>query len=517
MSQGAIRLGAFVYLRGHRQDSVRGTVNNKAVSFLRAWEEIGMSKQCQFCVTRRQFLRAAGGAVACLGLMPYTEAFAQTMPISRTPIFPKSRANVALVFSHRDSGIPTWPMKDYDYEGRAKEFTDKLRQACPGVLFNVEHARNAEEAQAIIKKHPGVDGFMVYCLGLWTSAPNTLMHSGKPVVMVDDLFAGSGEVLITNATVRREKLPVVTISSSDFQDAVDGANLFRVIHSMKESTVLDVLDHDISGWAPKLAEAYGINVVKMDSKELASYYDAADAKEAAQWADFWMRGAKKVVEPTRDEIIKSGKMYLALSKACSDKKADAVTLDCLGLFYGGRMTAYPCLSHFQMNNDGGTGVCESDMNSTCTQLMMRYLTGRPGYVSDPVIDTSKDEIIYAHCVSHNRAFGPKGATNPYIIRSHREDDKGAAVQSLLPIGEPITTLETDFLGKRMVIHSGQTVENVDEPKACRTKLAAKTNAQKILDNWDMGWHRVTFYGDYRQQAINLARLLGIAVTEEDKA
>ena len=32
--------------------------------------------------------------------------------------------------------------------------------------------------------------------------------------------------------------------------------------------------------------------------------------------------------------------------------------------------------------------------------------GRPGFISDPVIDTSKRQIIYAHCVASNRAFGP---------------------------------------------------------------------------------------------------------------
>jgi L-fucose isomerase-like protein len=153
---------------------------------------------------------------------------------------------------------------------------------------------------------------------------------------------------------------------------------------------------------------------------------------------------------------------------------------------------------------------------TCTQLMMRYLTGRPGYVSDPVIDTARGWIIYAHCVATNRPFGPQGKANPYIIRSHAEDQKGASVQSLLPVGETVTTLEIDVGGKRMVIHSGKTVANVDDPKACRTKLAAKTDAENILNEWDMGWHRVTVYGDWRKQALQLARLYGLTVNEEDR-
>lgn len=476
-----------------------------------------MDKQCKNCITRRQFLQAAGGAAACWTLLPLTECIASADPISRTPTFWKTRAKVTLVFTHIPSGTPTWPMKDYDYDSRAKELTERLQAACPRITFTVKKAHNAQEAEAIAKESGDVDGFVVYALGIWTNGPYPFMRSGKPVVLVDDLYAGSGEVLIANSVARREKLPVVTVSSSDINDAADAVNLFSVIRSMKESTILDVVDYDIAAPADKIRSLFGTNIVRMPFQELADYYAKADEKEGSVWADYWIKQAKKVIEPSREDIIQSGKMYLTLCRAMQDKGADAVSMDCLGGFYSGRITAYPCLSFFQLNNDGSTGVCEGDLNSTCTQLMMRYMTGRPGYVSDPVIDTSKDEIIYAHCVSTNKVYGPKGKANPYIIRTHREDDKGAAVQSLMPVGEVVTTLETDVWGKRMVIHTGKTTRNVDEPKACRTKLAAKTNAEAILDNWDMGWHRVTVYGEWRKQAMNLAKLLGIEVFEEDKA
>ena len=476
-----------------------------------------MKDRCNRCISRRQFLQATGGAIACAGLLSLTESVFAAGPITRTPVFPKGQAKVTVIFSHLPSGTPTWPTKDYDYDARARDLTAKLRTSCPGVQFDFKTAHNTGEADSIIKDPKDADGYIVYLLGIWTWAANSVLATGKPTIIVDDLYAGSGEALAYGGKVHREKLPALVISSSNFQDVADAANLFTTIRALKESTILDVTDADVSGSSGVISKNLGPSVVGMGSKELASYYDAADSREAQDWADFWMKGAKKVVEPTRDEIIKSGRMYLALSKAMTDKKADAVTMDCLGMFYSGRITAYPCLSHFQVNNDGSTGVCESDLNSTCTQLMLRYLTGRPGYVSDPVIDTSKDEIIYAHCVAHSRPFGPGGKANPYIVRSHAEDGKGASIQSLLPLGEMVTTLEVDVSGKRMVIHSGVTAENIDEAKACRTKLAAKTNAQAVLDNWDMGWHRVTVYGDYRKQAINLAKLLGVSVSEEDKA
>lgn len=476
-----------------------------------------MDKPCDCMMNRRRFLQAAGGTLACWSLLPLSKSILHAGPLSRTPIFPKSKARVGLVFCHVPSGNPTWPTKDYDYDGRAKELTAKLTASCPQVEFIVKSAHNAGEADAILKELPDVDGFLVYVIGLWTNVPNTIMRSGKPVVLVDDLYAGSGEVLIQSGVARREKLPVAVISSSDLQDVADAANLFVVIHSMKETRILDVVDYDIAAGADKIKANFGATVIRMGSEEMASYYSRADDKEAARWADLWIGEAKKVVEPSRDELIKSGKMYLALSQAAAEKRADAVSMDCLGMFYTGRVTAYPCLSHFQFNNDGGTGVCEGDLGSTVAQLMMRYMTGRPGFVSDPVIDTSKDEIIYAHCVCTNKVFGPRGKANPYIIRSHAEDRKGASIQSLPPSGETVTTLEVDVWGKHMVIHSAKTTRNVDDPKACRTKLAAKTNAEAILDNWSMGWHRVTVYGDYRKRAMDLARLYGMTVFEEDKA
>jgi len=151
---------------------------------------------------------------------------------------------------------------------------------------------------------------------------------------------------------------------------------------------------------------------------------------------------------------------------------------------------------------------------------MRYLTGRPGYVSDPVIDTAANQIIYAHCVATNKVYGPDGISNPYIIRSHSEDRKGASVQSLMPLGETVTTVKIKVSEKALCIHQGKTVANIEEDKACRTKLAVEADVQKILENWNMkvnfGWHRVTFYGNWRKHAMNLAALLGMKIIEEDK-
>jgi len=256
-------------------------------------------------------------------------------------------------------------------------------------------------------------------------------------------------------------------------------------------------------------------------KQLDEAYNKADRGEAKKWAEKWIREAEKVVEPSREEIEKSGVMYLGMLDLMRQYKARAITINCLGGFYGGHMKAYPCLGFFQLNNDCYVGACEADMRSTVTMLLMSYLVGLPGYISDPVIDTSKNQIIYAHCVAPNKVFGPDGPTNPYHIRSHAEDRKGAANRSLLPLGKMTTTIQFDPRkrdGKgQVILHQGITVANIDEDKACRTKLAVevKGDINKLFNYWDeWGWHRVTYYGDLKHMVRHISALLGIEVIEE---
>ena len=440
----------------------------------------------------------------------------------------QQKAKIGLVFSHRPSNEPTWPYEGYNYEARIDAITSLLREALPNIEFIPKVAHNRNEAESVLEvlKNEGVDGFVAYVVGIWTGVPLIIAKSGVPTIIVDDLYAGSGEFLGSLAESKKQRLKVIGIASSDFKDVIKAINLFNVIRAMKETRIVDIVDSVEGGVTPlkthqeKIKEVFGTEVITIDSRTLRNYYDKVDENDAVKWAEKWINEALKVVEPSRDEIIKSAKMYLALKSILTDNNAQAITVDCLGLFYGGKLPAYPCLSHFQMNNEGLTGVCEADLDSTLTQLLVRYLNGTPGYVSDPVIDTASNQIIYAHCVATNRVFGPDGLPNPYIIRSHSEDRKGASIQSIMPLGKVVTTIKVNTLEKAIAIHQGKAVANVEEEKACRTKLAVETDAKRVLENWNkkfnFGWHRVSFYGDLREEVIELSELLGLEVFEEDR-
>jgi L-fucose isomerase-like protein len=256
--------------------------------------------------------------------------------------------------------------------------------------------------------------------------------------------------------------------------------------------------------------------VGIDFKELSSAYDTAEKGAAREFADRWMTLAEKVVEPSRDEIENAGRMYVAMQKLLEKHRAQGISINCLGGFYEGHLKAFPCVGFSEFNNQGLVGGCEADQMSALTMRVMTDLTGRPGFISDPVVDTSSNSIIYAHCVAMTQPFGVTGQAAPYRIRNHSEDRKGAAIQAFLPTGYMTTTLEINPVTKQMLLHRAKAVANNPSDMACRTKLEAvvKGDIEKLTENWRMGWHRVTFYGDLAECAKELGARWNLEVIEE---
>jgi hypothetical protein len=459
--------------------------------------------------SRRRFL-AGCAACAASALCP------SVVPGFASPPDSPGKTTLRLVFTHISPEKQTWPYKGYDYDTRKQELTSKLQKACPNVQFLVATAQNAEDARKILVDDHEVDGYLVYMVGIWTGAAAVIASANRPTLFVDDLYGGSGEFLMAYAAAKRHGLRVAGVASSRFEDVVSCVKAFETIKALQSAVILDVVDRAPGSDASAIQDAFGATVRKVSAAELNQAYEKADRTESEKCAERWVKSAHRIVEPSREEISKSGRMYVAMRDLLRQHRSTAITIDCLTMFYGGLMPAYPCLGFFQLNNEGMVGACEADLQSTITMLAVTSLTGRPGYISDPVIDTSKNQIIYAHCVAPSKPYGPAGPSNPFDIRSHSEDRKGASIRSLLPLGEVVTTLKFDPARREAVFHQAKTVANIDDDKACRTKLAAEVkDVHKLFAEWDQwGWHRVTFYGDLREPVYTLSSLLGFKMIEE---
>jgi len=149
-----------------------------------------------------------------------------------------------------------------------------------------------------------------------------------------------------------------------------------------------------------------------------------------------------------------------------------------------------------------------------THLIFSGLVGRPGFVTDPVLDLSNDTIIHAHCVAATQMQGPDKTPSPYLIRSHLEDFKGASLQVRLPIGEKITMAR--LIGDNLMLFStGDAVDSPFVERGCRTKLTTRVqNIERFLESWSCGLHRVVFYGDHTRDLRRFCRFAQVRVLHE---
>ena len=509
---------------------------------------------CSCCgISRRGFL---AGCATCVGAM--------TIPTTgniAVAAGPKKKRIRVLYSLHADvQPRPDWPNVGFDFNPVMKRMTDALSTGCPEIEFIPTMATEAEQAQAILKKDKSakIDGYIVLQMNCWNHVIQTMVTSGKPVLYADFLYGGSGGFLVFSARFLRQGTPNFGfMGSSRFDDVVEAAKCFLTVKKadefgaavarvrvartqapgsqacqpdelnllplsewkakMKESKILTVGGE---GWrGPKsVIEELGVQVIEIPYAEVNDAWKVADKEKSKEVADMWEKRATKVAGVSRETLETSAAMYLGQKAVLEKHAADAITMNCLGGFYGGHIHAYPCLAFHELCNEGLVGACECDLVSTATMVALKNLTGgRTGFISDPVIDTAKRQIIYAHCVASNRAFGPQGKENPLEILTHSEDRQGASVRSLLPTGYMTTTVELGAFCKELLFHRGKAVDNIIEDRACRTKLAVEPDGdiEKLFTQWDrFGWHRVTVYGDLKEPLFDIARMLKWKITEE---
>jgi hypothetical protein len=458
---------------------------------------------------------------------------------------------------------PDWPNVGFDFQPVMDRTTSVLTEAFPGWELKTAMAKGPEEAQKILDGDAAspVDGYIVVQLNCWNRVVQTIAGSGKPTLYADFQYGGSGGFLVYTADFLRKKTANLGfVASSHPEDLVAACRAFGQVKKsgaagdfgalvasirrsatpgpgdlgvaadavalvpagdclkkMRESKILAVG----GGWpgiAPAIKDGMGIEVIDVPFAKVNEAWAAADKDEAGTIADRWQKTAAKVEGVSRDTLVTSAAMYLGQKAVLKDFGANAITINCLGGFYGGHIHAYPCLGFHELNNEGLVGGCECDVRSAASMVAMNALTnGRPGYISDPVIDTAARQIIYAHCVASNKPFGPDGPANPIEILTHSEDRQGAAVRSILPVGYMTTTVEFSPERKLILFHRGKAVTNFPDDRACRTKLAAEPvgDIEKLFAEWDeWGWHRVTVYGDLKDPVYGLADALGWKVLEE---
>jgi hypothetical protein len=506
--------------------------------------------------TRRKFIASCSACAACAALAPVS---LMTQSCSSSSGSKKLKIRVIYSLHAPVQAQPDWPNVGYNFNPDMDFINSALAKRFPEIGFMSAMAKNEAEAERIAAhdEAAGVDGYIVYQMNCWNQVVQSIAKTGKPVIYADFQFGGSGGFLVYNAAFLRNKTPNVGfVASSRIDDLLSAVSCFKeveknagsdfaslvaaarfaatkpagsftpagnnltfldtneTIRRLANSRILAVRDQK----SEKAAPLMGIPVEYIPFSEVNAAWSKANRDESAMIVERWKKTALSVEGVNDETLLTSAAMYLGMKDVLKQHGANAITINCLGGFYGGHIHAYPCLGFHELNNEGLVGGCECDVRSAATMLAFSTMTnGRPGYISDPVIDTSKRQIIYSHCVAPNKVFGPAGESNPFRILTHSEDRSGASIRSILPVNYLTTTMQIDAEKKEILFHQATVVGNDPDDRACRTKICAEPagDIEKLFTMWDSwGWHRVTFYGDMKNNVEAFADAIGWKIVRE---
>lgn len=451
----------------------------------------------------------------------------------------QEKCKLGILFLSPLSGALGEPPKSGElFKERQKRIMQKLNQLFPDIQFEVYTIRDLDELSEALNKSRDVIGYVAFLLNSLYGLAKPIIDSDKPVILIAETYGGAGDFLLDYSRARIENKKVIGIVTRNVEDEdllKRYITYLYVIYKLHHSRVLFILSPgvrtltraefplsvDLYSYLKRIQSIFGITSIILESGEFVQkYYNKVSDDEARKVADNWIKMAKEVVERDMGEIIKSAKLYLAIKNAIKDYNADAIAMDCITLYRNGFLDAWPCLGYMELiRRDEAIPVCEADAFSAAILLLMKNLTNRPGFINDPSPDMIKNEIVYYHCFAPITPYGyGDRKVVPYTIMSAHLGGKKASIYVEAPVGETVTIIGLSPEERILTIHTAEVLRNECSELACSTKIIGRANVTKIVNNysWRAGWHRVLFYGDWRNQLKEIAVLLGLKIIEEDK-
>ena len=468
-------------------------------------------------------LAAAGGAVCFLGSRNFVFAAAPGEKVLISPGCRRSKVKVARIYM----GIPVgdtpysglWPNPNIELKDEVRFYKSefaKLRSELSDVDFVVDELVTSPEQIGTIKdKLQGADGILVIHLSLGTRGIlNTILKVGKPTMVFSAPYSGHGWTRFSELQKRELGAKMGCLLTSDYRQLAAAIRPFRAIHHLREAKILNNTTNFSAEYASQIEKKFGTEIKKIELERVLDAYNAVNDSEANTETKRWIKEAVKVVEPPSEEIFKSCKLALAFENLLNQEDATVVTVDCYGSMYH-KLPAYPCIGFTRLNNMGLGGICESDLRSAVTHILFQGLSGRPGFISDPTIDESKNSVILAHCLGTTKMDGPSKPAAPYKLRSIMEQQEGVVAQVKMRVGQKVTQailVDTNLL----LYFTGEIIDTPETERGCRTKITVKLDgdATKLWKNWSSGLHRVTCYGDITEELEHFCRFMEIKMVNE---
>ena len=482
-------------------------------------------------VNRREFLGTAAGS----GFLLASQPGVRPVLAAERDEWPKLRpATIYKIYIGRSganaNGVRYLTWSDEEVT-RLDNHLQDLEKKLGDVTFIGGDTIPPAEVAEVAAKAASADGLLLTWLsghgGDYQTLDKLRFGLDMPAVSFFQPFSGHGWMWHQQWKDRN----VVLLSTTDLDELDEAVALLRVPALMKQTRILavDGPRGTKAACSPEeVKQKLGASLVTVPNDQILEIAKSIDPSAAeAEAEQYWIKPAVGIIEPTRQEIIDSARYYLAVKQLMIQEKAQAIcSAACMGNPRG-------CLTFSKLGDLGLVGACEGDIDSTLTELLFAHAFRQPGFITDPVVDESKNAVVQFHCTSFTQRSD--GSRMPFVIRNQTDSGGGVALQVQWQVGEPVTMAKLVNL-ETMLVVPGKVIETGVSPLACRTQFTQSVrDARHLFLNWGAGaivptdsagdlaqyvgampmLHRAVFYGDHVRALKRLGSLMGFKVIEED--
>ena len=463
---------------------------------------------------RRTFLGAASASalVAAMEMAGCgTPATSRGAAAGRLP-GPGPTVRAVLIRPKEEKYWMGWPGASYDIAWHQDLYIDTLQKAADELGVDLKFSEPLYDAPAVtaflerLKSSPP-NGVLLVLMDMrrWADVNRIADERGTIPTVV---FAPMGTAF-TGHLQKASRAPGVFVGSTQDVDWLTvGLRMHRTIWDMRNSRIVIAADTKTED---KVLEATGTTLHYVPRErfveELAKVQQCAEARAVAE---SYTREARKIVEPSKEDILNAAENYLACKNLMEAEKCQGISMDCLGLVSSRKIPCPPCIGFSRLLDEGLVGACEADVNAAISLLLTARLCERPGFMQDPVPNTVNNTFMGAHCTCPTRLDGFDKPHEPIILRSHSESSIGVSPQVLWRLGQKVTVMKFEGGGKSMLIGTGNVVANIDTPPSGGCRTSVELAMDDIPDCRDVkGFHQLFIYGDHSAILKGYCQLAGI--------
>lgn len=239
-------------------------------------------------------------------------------------------------------------------------------------------------------------------------------------------------------------------------------------------------------------EKFELPYVHISLKKFYEYYESITEAEGWKAVEEIIAKAKEIKEPQREDLVRAGRIYVALKKIIEDYNLDGLAIGCFEML--NKLKATPCLALAMLNAEGIPAACEGELNSLLGMMLIRKFFDKPAFIGN-IADYGENHIILAHCTAP--------LISDYILRSHFESEKGVGVAVSLPKGKASLL---KIRGRKAVVAGVEVVEQERSEHRCRTQMKLKIEEAKDFIDGTIGNHHLLAYVDSEELADLLSEL-----------